>query len=523
MSELMTQEEIDAMLNGTPTDTGSSGDDLPAAEESVQESVPDFDQAGFKHEPNLAAPLTHNVPEAVPECLEPMEADALGEIGNICMGAAATALYTILGRKVSITTPLVECTTPDFLAEEYDIPFVIVDVEYTEGVVGNNLLILRIDDVKRITDIMMGGEGAVSDDDLSELHLSAISEAMNQMMGGMSTSMADMLNRIVNISPPKTMVVELNGKEIRELIQSQSDSLVKIGFKMEIEGIIDSGIMQLMPLSFAQELVGTVMGTFADEANEPAVTAPIPEPVPAPVPVSAPQQTQPAVPQQPAAQPLQQEMPAQPQQQAQPNMQMPQYPPMGYEQQQTPGQQPGQPAGYPPYPGWPPYPPYTGQPGGEQGANGQPYPQYPPYPTYGYPPYGAGQQNGWPQMQQQMPQARAQVRSENAQIDAHPVQLDSFDPMHDSMGIPSEDGIDMIMDVPLQITVELGQSRKSIKEILDITVGSIITLDKVAGEPVDIVVNGKMIARGEVIVIDDSYGVRITEIVSPSSRLRNIK
>ena len=519
MNKLMSQEEIDALLYGTSTDAGSSGDELPAAKKSIQKSVPDVHHAGYMHEPNLAAPLTHHAPE----CLDSMQADALGEIGNICMGAAATALYTILGRKVSITTPLVECTTLDFLAEEYDIPFVIVGVEYTEGVVGNNLLILRIEDVKKITDIMMGGDGAVSNEDLSELHLSAIGEAMNQMMGGMSTSMADMLNRLVNISPPKTMIIELNSKEIRELIKSRSDSLVKIGFKMEIKGIIDSGIMQLMPLSFAQELVGIVMGTFADEADKSATKAPIPETAQSPAPMAA---TKPASAQQkPVAQKSQQ--------QAQPEMPLSQHPSLGKEQQQVSGQQSGQPVGYPPYSGWPPYPPCPGQPGSEQGANGQPYLQYPHnppygyppygYPPYGYPPYDAGQQNGWQQMQKQMSKARSQIISENAQIDAHPVQLNNFDQMHDSMGISSVDGIDMIMDVPLQITVELGQSKKSIKEILDITVGSIITLDKAAGEPVDIVVNGKMIAKGEVIVIDDSYGVRITEIVSPSSRLRNIK
>jgi flagellar motor switch protein FliN/FliY len=555
MSELMTQEEINAMLNGG-TVAGGDGDNKPddsfesaeavaaqASEESVSGNEP-----VEAHEPDLANDHVAAEAKDLTDCLTEMEADALGEIGNICMGAAATALYTILGRKVSITTPQVECTTPEKISDAYDIPFVIVDVEYTEGVVGNNLLILRIEDVKIITDIMMGGDGTNTEGELSELHLSAISEAMNQMMGGMSTSMADMLNRIVNISPPKTLIVELSGDEIRHLINSQSDALVKIGFKMEIEGIIDSGIMQLMPMSFAKELVSTVLGSFADEsesvneeapaaseADDQAAHEALNENNSAAVQTSAESTGSDALPNSGQTQALHTQADAGNQSTAQSEYNQ-QQPASGFGNAPVEGAPQGMPPyqqypGYPNYPGYPGYPGYPSQPGQESvaGANGQPgWPPYPPYPPYGYPPYGMpqqpqqAQQPGWPQM----PKGRtdeAKSAMPGQHVDVRPVQLGSFDPYEEQGGVPVEDGIDMIMDVPLQITVELGQSKKSIKDILDITVGSIITLDKAAGEPVDIVVNGKMIARGEVIVIDDSYGVRITEIVSPSSRLRNIR
>lgn len=76
-----------------------------------------------------------------------------------------------------------------------------------------------------------------------------------------------------------------------------------------------------------------------------------------------------------------------------------------------------------------------------------------------------------------------------------------------------QENIDLIMDVPLEVTVELGRTTKSIQEILDFAPGTIIELDKIAGEPIDVLVNGKYIAKGEVVVIEESFGVRITEII----------
>src|SRR5699024_8725256 len=82
--------------------------------------------------------------------------------------------------------------------------------------------------------------------------------------------------------------------------------------------------------------------------------------------------------------------------------------------------------------------------------------------------------------------------------------------------------LDMLLDIPLSVTVELGRTKKNIEEILDLAQGSIIELDKLAGEPVDVLVNNKLIAKGEVVVIDENFGVRVTDIVSPRDRLMKL-
>ncbi|MEA4889091.1 MAG: flagellar motor switch phosphatase FliY [Clostridiaceae bacterium] len=380
MSDVMSQEEIDQMINGQ----------IPAAPAA-----------------NPSVGLTAD------------EMDTLGEIGNICMGTGATALHSILGRKVSITTPHVQIVTPDTLTDDHEVPFVVVSVEYTQGLTGTNLLILQVDDVKLITDIMLGGDGSSTIGDLSELHLSAISEAMNQMMGGMATAMADMLDYPVNISPPQTLVVSLSSQEIVSLIKSPLDELVRISFKMQIEGIIDSGIMQLMPLPFAKKLVDNLL----HKGQTPA-----PQPVP--------------------------------------------------DQARSAG---------------------AGR----------------PVPPAAKPAAAPANSASWP--------VPAKEPQSAPHVEVRPIQLTSFDAMESSEAANRESSLNIIMDVPLQISVELGQCKKTIKEILELSNGSVVALDKVAGEPVDIVVNGKMIAKGEVIVIDDNYGVRITEIVMPSNRIRHLR
>src|SRR5690606_37125629 len=116
--------------------------------------------------------------------LTEVEKDALGEIGNISYGSSATALSTILSQRVEITTPRVSVLSKEELLEEFNIPYVVLEVEFTEGLVGNNLMVLKIRDALIIANIMMGGDGQVGEDEeLTDLHLSAVQEAMNQMMG----------------------------------------------------------------------------------------------------------------------------------------------------------------------------------------------------------------------------------------------------------------------------------------------------------------------------------------------------
>lgn len=341
------------------------------------------------------------------ELLSEAERDAVGEIANINMGTAATTLSTLLNNKVTITTPRVSYVTINELSEQYDRPCVFIHISYIEGIDGNNILILKEHDVKIITDLMMGGDGTNTEGDLSELHLSAISEAMNQMMGSAATSLSSMLERKVDISPPSASLVDLNDTIEDYAISSfLEDQIVQVAFDMKIGDLVDSQIMQLYPCDFARELYNKFIGNTLGKSSQP-------EPDPAPAPAAP----QPAPMQQPAMDPSMM--------QQQPMMQQPYMMPV-------------------------------------QNVNVQ---------TAQFQPFNAGVS---PLMQQE--------------------------------------NIDLIMDVPLEVTVELGRTNKSIKEILDFAPGTIIELDKLAGEPVDVLVNGKFVAKGEVVVIEESFGIRLTEI-----------
>lgn len=399
MDGMLSQEEINALLNGG-ADSSSS------------------DSAGVSDE------------------LSEEEKDAVGEISNISMGTAATTLYSLVNQKVTITTPKVSVTNWEELASSYDRPCVFLQINYREGIEGNNVLVLRERDVKIITDLMMGGIGQASDEPIGELHLSAIGEAMNQMMGSAATSLSSMLKKKIDISPPVASVVDLNediGDGIPEFLNSK---FVKVAFRMVIGDLVDSEIMQLYPLDFAKSLFEVFTGSQESATPEqtPApAPAPTPEPTPAPAPAPA---------------------PAQSQQMAQPQMgQMP----MGGQPQMNP--QMGQPM----------MNPYMGAP-----YMGNPY----------------------------MPMGDVNVQQ---------AQFQSFNA--GTSPLQQQENIGLIMDVPLEVVVELGRTSKSIKEILEFAPGTIVELNKIAGETVDVLVNGKYVAKGEVVVIEESFGVRITEIV----------
>lgn len=399
MDGMLSQEEINALLNGG-ADSSSS------------------DSAGVSDE------------------LSEEEKDAVGEISNISMGTAATTLYSLVNQKVTITTPKVSVTNWEELASSYDRPCVFLQINYREGIEGNNVLVLRERDVKIITDLMMGGIGQASDEPIGELHLSAIGEAMNQMMGSAATSLSSMLKKKIDISPPVASVVDLNediGDGIPEFLNSK---FVKVAFRMVIGDLVDSEIMQLYPLDFAKSLFEVFTGSQESATPAPApapAPAPTPEPTPAPAPAPA---------------------PAQSQQMAQPQMgQMP----MGGQPQMNP--QMGQPM----------MNPYMGAP-----YMGNPY----------------------------MPMGDVNVQQ---------AQFQSFNA--GTSPLQQQENIGLIMDVPLEVVVELGRTSKSIKEILEFAPGTIVELNKIAGETVDVLVNGKYVAKGEVVVIEESFGVRITEIV----------
>lgn len=350
------------------------------------------------------------------EMLTDDQMDAIGEIANISMGTAATTLFSLVNHKVEISTPVVSFATWEDVVNNYERPCVFIRIAYTMGLDGSNILVLKEKDVKVITDLMMGGDGRNIDGELGELHLSAISEAMNQMMGSAATSLSSMLNKKIDISPPIADLIDLQENVDEASIDKfLAGRFVKISFKMEIGDLVDSEIMQLYPFSFAREMCEGVSKNMEMESeslmNEGETKA-------------APTQTQPVQAAQATAQ--------------QPNM-------------------------------------------------------------------GAAQM-----MNQQM---TAQPTSYAQQpVNVQPAQFQPF--TAGNVGNYNPENIGLIMDVPLQVTVELGRTTKSISDILDFSPGKIIELDKLAGEPIDILVNGKNVAKGEVVVIEESFGVRITEIIN---------
>lgn len=352
---------------------------------------------------NIYLPTDNNV---VSETLTDLDRDTIGEIGNICMGTSATTLSTLLGKRVTITTPRVTTCRGNEYLDDYEKPMVATEVSYTQGIEGTNIFLLKKEDALAITEVLVG-----SDTDLDELYLSAISEVMNQMVGSSSTSLADLLHVSVNISPP--VVREITRDTVSS---SEGELLIKTSFRLEIEDLLVSNLIQIISFQLGKKLVRRLIGEETEvETAPPAPQAPPPQPAPV----------------------------------------------------------------APPRPAAPPQ---------------QPAPKMP------------------------MASERDVRRVQNEEmVDLKAVKFESFDTggsnyfmEHPEMG----NNIDLIIDVPLHVTVVLGKTRKSIKEILDMNRGSIIVLDRLAGEMVDVLVNGKLFAKGEVVVIDDNYGVRITEITS---------
>ena len=345
------------------------------------------------------------------DLLSPEEKDAIGEISNISMGTSATTLSELVNKqKVDISTPKVSVITWSELVNSYDKPCIFIQIYYKEGLDGNNILILKEKDVKIIADLMMGGDGTNIEGELSELHLSAISEAMNQMMGSSSTSLSSMLETKVDISPPESSRVDLNTANAGNIAPFLQGEFVKVAFRMQIGNLVDSELMQLYPIEFAQNLYRKFVNSAEEQV---ASVAPAPAPTPAPAPAPAPQ---------PVPQPM-------------PMMQQPMM------------QQP------------------------------------------------------MPMMQQPMVQ----------DVNVAQAQFQPFVAMQSPL--LQQENIDLLLDVPLEVTVELGKTSKSIKEILDFAPGTVVELNRLAGEPIDVLVNGKYVAKGEVVVIGEAFGIRITDVI----------
>lgn len=420
MDGMLSQDEINALLAGMNLD----GDDSSA----------DTSSAGS----------TNNSNDIDESLLTAMERDAIGEVANISMGTSATTLYSLVNRKVNITTPNVTLANWETVIQDYPRPCVFIQIKYTQGLSGSNILILQEDDVKIITNLMMGGDGTDTDGELGEMHLSAISEAMNQMMGSSATSLSSMLGKKIDISPPNANLVNINELMDGGAIDSfMEGTFVKIAFRMQIGDLVDSTIIQLYPLDFAKSLYDIFMSQ--QEADQPVI-----------------EQSQ-----QPAA-----ETPATSANEASNNT-------------------------------------LNGDVSGTQmGANSMGMPQV-NIPQMGMP------QMGIPQMGTYM----GTPGDMNMSLMGMPqpamnVQQAQFQPFNaDMAALIGQENINLIMDVPLEVTVELGRTSKTIHDILDFAPGTIIELDKIAGEPIDVLVNGKFVAKGEVVVIEENFGIRVTEII----------
>ena len=402
MDGMLSQDEINALLAGM--DMSDSSTDTTASAGATEE-----------------------------ELLSDLEKDAIGEVANISMGSSATTLYSLVNRKVNITTPNVSLARWENVIEDYQKPCVFIQIRYTQGLDGSNILILREQDVKVITDLMMGGDGSSNlADELSDLHLSAISEAMNQMMGAAATSLSTMLNKLIDISPPEATLVDLPTQQFGdEIADFLAGTFVKISFRMQIDELVDSTIIQLYPIDFAKSLCDIFLGGGNDSSNdnqsEPTVSDYTP-----PTMEASPSANQSS---------------------------------MGMGQTGTPQMNMG------------------------QMNMGQ----------MGMPQMGMNPMMGMPQM------------GITQDMNIQPAQFQTF--QGDYSQIPGAENISIIRDVPLEVTVELGRTVKAIADILDFAPGTIIELDKLAGEPVDVLVNGKHVAKGEVVVVEESFGVRVTEII----------
>ncbi|MED3894578.1 MULTISPECIES: flagellar motor switch phosphatase FliY [Priestia] len=373
--DMLSQDEIDALLKGTS-------------------SLDEFS------EPNKSSQVDDYFTE--------MEKDALGEIGNISFGSSATALSALLNQKVDITTPFVSLVYKEELTDEFPNPHVAVQVQYTEGFSGTNLLVIKHEDAAVISDLMLGGTGENPTEIMDEIKLSAVQEAMNQMMGSAATSMSTVFQKKIDISPPSLDILNIQKGEGTELIP-QDDVFVKVSFNLKVGTLIDSNIMQLLSISFAKSLVEELLvpsaeGTAASIEKESDLNE---------------KQTE-----QPAAEYIQHE-------------------------------------------------------------------------------------------------ETQQAEPVHVPVDVQPASFSEFEHVSSPQG--DSRNLDMLLDIPLQVTVELGRTKRTVQEILALSSGSIIELDKLAGEPVDILINSKLIAKGEVVVIDENFGVRVTDIISQRDRINKLK
>ena len=422
-----------------------------------------------------------------------MELDAIGELMNISLGSSATAVSNMLDHRVDITTPKVQVVSvEDFSIGDLE-PAIGIEIKYVSGLEGSNIMLLKRSDVKTIVDILMGSETSDEEFELNELTISAVCEVMNQMMGAASTALSDFLGYPVNISTPQSFALDDFEQFKKEHFPAASGNLVVVRFILGIEDMLKSEFVNVMSVDLARELLAGFEMNFgapedtsaSKQTDSQSVQQPAAAPAPAPAPAAAP-----AAPAQESGTVLSQ---------------------AEIERLLAANSAPAQsaPAAAPAAPA---------QDGGTTlsqaeierllAANSAPAPQ----PVPGTPASQPAPQPVYVPIPQPVYTPDPKV------ISAKPVQLPTLD-VEERLGKEQADNLEMIMSVPLEISVEIGRTRRKVEDILALSKGSLVVLDKLAGDQVDLFVNGLCVARGDVVVIDDNFGVRITEVLKHAELL----
>lgn len=461
-----------------------------------------------------------------------MEFDAIGEIMNISLGSSATAVSTLLGTKVNITTPIVQVLTKDDFDFQDLEPAVGVEISYVKGLSGKSVMLFSRNDVRVIVSMMMGAEIPEEEFVMDEINASAIREAMNQMMGASATALSEFLGTTVDISTPISYEID-DGNAFKDKYFDGSEDSVVIRFTLEIEGKLSSEFINIMSVDLVKRLLEPFKAQFGIEDDDDEY---IPSEEPA-APVEAPQaEVQEAAPAESPAE-VPQAAKSGPIDQAQADALLASLLQAQAEEGSAEAAQPVSSDNAAPVENQPPkqeaqatpvQPTPEAAPAQAAPAPAQSIPQAAPAPQAI--PQGmvmGGMMDPMTmQLITQMQQSQTQMMELMREMQsgksskAAPAEPSIIKPLNSKEFLDDTEGKEenasnreLLMKVPLEISVEIGRTRKLVKDILEFTQGSLVVLDKMAGEQADLYVNGECIAKGDIVVVEDNFGIRITEIL----------
>lgn len=446
----------------------------------------------------------------------PMEIDAIGEIMNISLGSSATAVSNMLDHRVAITTPRVSVSDAAELTLGDLNPAVGVEIHYVSGLEGSNIMLLKRMDVKAIVDILLGTETPDEEFELNELTISAVCELMNQMMGAASTALSDFLGRMVNISTPQSFELDSFSEFKDQRFPPDSGVFVVVRFVLTIEGALSSEFVNVISVDLARELIAG----FGLEDMSSAPIEPIQEESGGPLSQAEIEKLMAAS---AAPEPIQSSGGGTLNQEeierlmgggdATPEVPMASNKKLSQDDVERLMSGMAHEA--------PSAPPSGGASLSQEeierlmgGSPEQAAPMAPQAPPSAYPPYPYPAPGYYPPPGYYYPQEPQHEPPEPKIINTQPVNLPHLD-LADKLGDEQAQNLDLIMSVPLEISVEIGRARRKVQDILTFSKGSLVVLDRLAGDQVDLYVNGHCIAKGDVVVVDDNFGLRITEILKP--------